>query len=47
MDALPIFVKLAERPCLVVDGGEAAARKVAMVQEACDARRSLSTALRT
>ena len=37
MDALPIFVKIAQRPCVVVGGGDVAARKVALLRE-CGAR---------
>jgi uroporphyrin-III C-methyltransferase/precorrin-2 dehydrogenase/sirohydrochlorin ferrochelatase len=34
MDYLPIFLKLAGRPCAVIGGGEVAARKVALLLEA-------------
>jgi len=37
METLPIFVKLAGRPCVVIGGGEVAARKVALLRE-CGAR---------
>lgn len=34
MDYLPIFLKLQDRPCAVIGGGEVAARKVALLLEA-------------
>ncbi|MEO5342662.1 MAG: siroheme synthase CysG [Gammaproteobacteria bacterium SHHR-1] len=34
MDFLPIFIKIKEKPCLVVGGGEVAARKVALLLRA-------------
>lgn len=34
MDYLPIFLKIENRPCLVVGGGEVAARKVGLLLEA-------------
>ncbi len=34
MDYLPIFLKVEQRPCLVVGGGKVAARKVALLQRA-------------
>jgi uroporphyrin-III C-methyltransferase/precorrin-2 dehydrogenase/sirohydrochlorin ferrochelatase len=34
MDYMPVFLKLAGRPCLVVGGGKVAARKVAMLKRA-------------
>jgi len=34
MDHLPIFLKLARQPCVVVGGGEVAARKAALLAEA-------------
>jgi len=34
MDFLPIFLNIRGRPCLVVGGGEVAARKVALLQQA-------------
>lgn len=33
MDYLPIFLKLAQRPCVVIGGGDVAARKVALLRE--------------
>jgi uroporphyrin-III C-methyltransferase/precorrin-2 dehydrogenase/sirohydrochlorin ferrochelatase len=53
MDYLPIFLKVADLPCLVVGGGKVAARKVAMLKRAgasitivspelCDELQSLS-----
>ncbi|HTT12361.1 MAG TPA: siroheme synthase CysG [Burkholderiaceae bacterium] len=37
MDTLPIFLRLTERPCVVIGGGATAARKVALLHE-CGAR---------
>ena len=34
MDYLPIFIKIKQRPCLVVGGGSVAARKVALLRKA-------------
>lgn len=34
MQALPIFIKLSQRPCVVIGGGEVAARKVHMLLKA-------------
>lgn len=31
MDNLPIFLDLKDKPCLVVDGGDVAARKVGLL----------------
>ncbi len=36
MDYLPIFADLKQRPCLVVGGGDIAARKVRLLRRACD-----------
>ncbi|MEQ8233557.1 MAG: NAD(P)-dependent oxidoreductase, partial [Gammaproteobacteria bacterium] len=34
MDYFPVFLALAERPCLVVGGGAVAARKIALLLRA-------------
>ena len=34
MDYLPIFLKVEDRPCLVVGGGKVATRKVALLNRA-------------
>ena len=45
MDYLPIFLKVEDRPCLVVGGGKVAARKVALLKRAGASITTVSPAL--
>ena len=45
MDYLPIFLKVEDRPCLVVGGGKVAARKVSLLMRAGAAITTVSPAL--